>query len=576
MLVHLLLTTLLAQAPPTAPQPAGDPSEPKCTLEGQVVSAASGAPLKHATLRLQPVIQGATQPETRTAYTASTDAEGKFSMQHVAAGTYTLRADRAGYIGQNYGARSATMAGSRLKLDDGQSMKDLVFKLVPQAMIFGKVIDDDGEPVSGVRLQMQRWAFVNGKKQLRPGGNGNSQADGTFVIGNLTAGRYFLSADANPIRMGGVIEQEAGKTPMDGFLTTYYPNVLDVSSAAPIQVSAGAELRGVEIHLRRGRTYEVRGRVENTSGGPAPQGVNLILLPKTGDLTIFSARNTAFTQGKNLLFQFKNVLPGSYVLQTQYAQSTVTDPATGDATRTTQLTGRMEITVSDGNIENLVFPIGPGIEIAGHVITEGNPSPQPQSPAPQQSFSVSLRPPAQTVFFGPMPYGQASSEGNFRLHAVAPDIYEVSTFGNPDGTYVKAIRFAGQDVTGKTLDLTSGSGGDLEIVLSPNAADVSGVVRNENGEAVAGVSVQLFLGDELKQNHNTDQNGGFHFTSLAPGNYRIYAWEDIEPGMSQDPDFRKNFDGKSATVKLEEKGHESVEAKLIPKDAIETEAAKIR
>jgi hypothetical protein len=567
-MIHLLLTMFLAQAP----QPAADQNMPTCTLEGQVFSASTGAPLKHATLRLNPIMQGITQQETRTAYTSSTDAEGKFVMQRVAAGTYTLRADRAGYIGQFYGARSASAAGPRLKLDDGQSMKDLVFKLVPQAMIFGKVIDDDGEPVASARIQLQRWAWVNGKKQLRPGGAGSSQADGTFVIGNLAAGRYYLSADATGNRMSGVIEQEAGKTPADGFLMTYYPNVLDISSAAPIQVSAGAELRGVEIHLRRGRTYEIRGHVENNSGAPAPQNVNLILLPKTGDMTVFSARNQAFTQGRNLQFQFKNVLPGSYVIQTQFAQSSVTDPATGDATRSTQLTGRMEITVSDANIDKLVFPIGPGLEIVGHVTTEGNPPPQ----SSQQPFSVSLRPPNQAVFYGPMPYGQASSEGNFRLHTVAPDVYEVFTYGNPDGTYVKSIRFAGQDVTGKTLDLTSGAGGDLEIVISPNAADVSGTVRNENGEAVSGVAIQIFRDDKMEQNHSTDQNGAFHFTSLAPGKYQIYAWEDIEAGMSQDPDFRKNFESKATTVKLEEKGHESVEVKLISKDAIETEAAKIR
>ena len=57
-------------------------------------------------------------------------------------------------------------------------------------MIFGKVIDDDGEPVPGASIQCQRWVFINGKRQLRPLGYGSSQADGTFVIGGLAAGRF--------------------------------------------------------------------------------------------------------------------------------------------------------------------------------------------------------------------------------------------------------------------------------------------------------------------------------------------------------------------------------------------------
>ena len=157
-----------------------------------------------------------------------------------------------------------------------------------------------------------------------------------------------------------------------------------------------------------------------------------------------------------------------------------------------------------------------------------------------------------------------------------PDVYRVNVAGAPDGSYVKAIRFGGEDITGKNLDLTYGAGGDMAVVISPNAADLSGVVRNENGEGVPGVSVQVYLADELKRTAITDQNGSYHLTSLAPGDYRIYAWEDIEPGLGQEPSFRKNFEGRAGVSKLEEKSHESVELKLISKDAIEIEAAKIR
>jgi hypothetical protein len=186
MLIHLIVTALLAQSNP--------PSDPKCKLEGRVVSATTGAPLKHANLRLQPVFVGGA-PATRTSFSSSTDAEGTFVLQDVDPGVYTLRTERAGYVAQNYGARSASMGGTRLKLDAGQSMKDLLIKLVPQAMFFGKVIEDDGEPVPSARIQVQRWMFLNGKKQLQPTGSGTSQADGTFVIGNLAAGRYFISAE---------------------------------------------------------------------------------------------------------------------------------------------------------------------------------------------------------------------------------------------------------------------------------------------------------------------------------------------------------------------------------------------
>lgn len=575
MPVYLVMGALLMQSSTVSVNAS---SRPKCTVEGQVVNAASGAPLKRANLRLQPVIEGKDIRATRTTYTSSTDAEGKFVLQDVNPGTYMLRADRAGYIAQSYGSRSVSGIGSRLKLDPGQSMKDLQIKLVPQAMVFGKVIDDDGEAVAGVRIQMQRLMFFNGKKQWSPYANGTSQADGTFVLGGIPSGKYYLSAETfGDTGSYGEIESAAGKSGRESFLKTYFPNALDIASAAPLDIGAGAELRGVEIRMRRGRVYEIRGRVVNTTPVATPANVSLVISPKNSDRTVFDGRSQAFAGGKDLLFQFKNLLPGTYVIQSQFAQSVVTDPATGEAALGKGLTGRIEVTIGDANLNDVVFPLGTGVEIIGSIKTETDSSTQVQSQQTSQtprSATIQLRA-TGGVHFAP-PYAQASSEGNFRLHAVAPDVYRVTVYGNPDGTYVKAIRFGGQDITGKDLDLTSGGGGELEILLSPNPADISGIVRAENGEAVSGILVQLFLGDEVKATVNTDQYGAFHMSNLAPGDYWLYAWEDIEPGLSQEPSLRKAFESKATSIKLKEKSRESLEVKLIAKDLIEAEAAKIR
>jgi uncharacterized surface anchored protein len=89
--------------------------------------------------------------------------------------------------------------------------------------------------------------------------------------------------------------------------------------------------------------------------------------------------------------------------------------------------------------------------------------------------------------------------------------------------------------------------------------------------------VQIWLPDEdIAKTANTDQAGNFKLSGLAPGEYHMVAWEDIEPGLSQDPAFRARFDSQATTVKLRDNSHETVEVKLIGKDAIETEAAKVR
>jgi hypothetical protein len=73
-----------------------------------------------------------------------------------------------------------------------------------------------------------------------------------------------------------------------------------------------------------------------------------------------------------------------------------------------------------------------------------------------------------------------------------------------------------------------------------------------------------------------DQNAAFDVKGLAPGDYKVFAWEDDGDGVITDPGFRKSFGSQAAVVKLDEKSRESVAAAVITKEAMEVEAAKIR
>jgi hypothetical protein len=74
----------------------------------------------------------------------------------------------------------------------------------------------------------------------------------------------------------------------------------------------------------------------------------------------------------------------------------------------------------------------------------------------------------------------------------------------------------------------------------------------------------------------SDANGQVKFANLAPGEYRIAAWEKNDPGLAMVPEFRFKFEDKAATVKLDEDAHESLEAPLIGREAIEAEVAKLQ
>src|SRR5690349_2377101 len=98
----LLLSAAFVAATQPTPVPAqGQTAEERAkkqgTLQGQVLNLVTGEPVRKANITLQPESGG-------TNLKAASDNEGKFSIENVDPGRFTLAADRQGFVKQNYGA----------------------------------------------------------------------------------------------------------------------------------------------------------------------------------------------------------------------------------------------------------------------------------------------------------------------------------------------------------------------------------------------------------------------------------------------------------------------------------------
>ena len=68
----------------------------------------------------------------------------------------------------------------------------------------------------------------------------------------------------------------------------------------------------------------------------------------------------------------------------------------------------------------------------------------------------------------------------------------------------------------------------------------------------------------FRKTANTDQSGHFSLKAIAPGEYRLYAWETYVALQDLDSERLKPYDKNAGRVKLREGGHETVEITLNP------------
>ena len=260
-------------------------------------------------------------------------------------GRYTLSADRAGYVRGVYGPRPN--AATPLVLTAGQKMTGLSIKLTPEGSISGKITDEDGDPVARAQVLIHQSRYQNGQRILTMAGSAaNTGADGTFQISGLVAGRYYLTAaDLQGLVLTGPSEVPGTKGPEMSYVSTFYPNGIDPTSAVGIDVTSGNEVRGIEIRLQKARIFRVRGRVDTNA--PVTNTSLQLVSQESPDAWILNSSRAMSQVRPDGTFAFDHVLAGTYLIRSQVIRTT------NEPGPTTVLYSRQLVTVSNANIDDL-------------------------------------------------------------------------------------------------------------------------------------------------------------------------------------------------------------------------------
>jgi protocatechuate 3,4-dioxygenase beta subunit len=530
--ITLFATVLDAQQVQPPPKPES------CSVEGQLVNAATGEPVTKANITLW-----GTGTARDQRYVTTTTAAGRFAVPDMEPGKYRMSASKRGYSVTAYGARAGGSSGTTLSLDPGQHLSDVVWRIAPQAVITGRVLDVDGEPSPNIQVSLLQYRFVRGKRQLAFSDRAATNDLGEYRLFELSPGRYYLSAMANTTMRPG--EYDGGQA----YAPTYYPGTSDAAGAKAIELQAGTLLRGTDITLTKTRTARVRGRVVDPDSKQRVQGVGVSLHRRGDESQFIFWGNYGFNIDAQGNFEIRGVVPGAYYIE-------AVRQGDGKALRAHQ-----PIDVRESDIENIVLELQPGAELKGQLRIEG------RAARDMTDGQISLQP-DDSGYRGGVG-APVKTDGSFTLTDVQSARYSLEFYGGSDVYYLKSARLGDQDVLESGLDLTRGVSGTLEVVLSTNGGQVEGVVLNANEQPEAAATVALVPDDprrsqtRLYKDATTDQYGRFTIVGIAPGGYKLFAWEDVEDGAYEDPDYLKAFEALGEPRVIRERSRESAQLKLI-------------
>ena len=181
----------------------------KSTLEGRVLRADSGEPIADAHFVLSPVPTSDGTPPSSSGYrpvlndpnAVVSDREGRFVLSGIESGSYFLAAIRDGFAMQCYGAKQPGRNGcggsSVLKLDAGQSTKDIVIRMTRGGVITGHITDPNRQPLTGMIVDIRRSGYdASGRKSYltEPIGTVVTNDRGEYRIYGIDPGRYYINA----------------------------------------------------------------------------------------------------------------------------------------------------------------------------------------------------------------------------------------------------------------------------------------------------------------------------------------------------------------------------------------------
>jgi hypothetical protein len=571
--VHVALAITVLAAVTHGQQTSRDTAAPRPGRSGTAVVAGvvtlgddARTPVRRAVVELM----AAGHLETLAAITND---DGRFVIERVPAGRYTLRSSKPAHVTMPHGARRFGGAGTVLVIGEGARVTDIPLVLPRGAVLAGRVTLSTGQPLPNVQVIAVPSLLTTAGGTPPAGARVFRTNDlGEFRVFGLPPGGYVVAA--LPTFGRGDIERMTDRAVTDllrqlqqptgpgvpsapaslvTFAPTYYPGTPSVGEATLIKVDAGQVRDDLQFSITAFPSAAIRGRVVGIDGAPT-RAVALSIEAVGPPLPAAAAVVPSIERpGPDGVFQVLGVPPGLYRLRARGGGVTVTAAGAIETRPEAQTqSATLEVSVAGVDLDGVLMSLQEGQRMAGRFTVDST-----EGPLSWAGVSIALRPLAGTSnsMAGiltpgvPRREGVVDEAGRFVVTGLEPVEYEIEvalpTALRSSGWHVETIRHNNTDVRDRPIVFGQESLNDVEVRLTQAVTELTGTLASESGTPAAEYFVVVFPADRNLWHAASPRvrvvrpaaDGTFRVSDLLPGTYRISALTDVESAEEKERSF---------------------------------------